>query len=156
MKKYNVESFNLDHTKVEAPFIRLAGTVDGANGDVVHKYDLRFKQPNKAFLKMPVMHTLEHLMAENLRNHYPNVVDLSPMGCQTGFYLTVFNDSDSKNIGEALEKTLNDVLAADEVPAANEIQCGFAKSHDLEGAKKAAEEMLSGKESWYQIFKDEQ
>ena len=24
-KKYNVESFNLDHTKVTAPFVRLAG-----------------------------------------------------------------------------------------------------------------------------------
>ncbi|MXF44962.1 S-ribosylhomocysteine lyase, partial [Escherichia coli] len=26
MTKMNVESFNLDHTKVVAPFIRLAGT----------------------------------------------------------------------------------------------------------------------------------
>ena len=27
MTKMNVESFNLDHTKVVAPFIRLAGTM---------------------------------------------------------------------------------------------------------------------------------
>ncbi|CAD2079440.1 S-ribosylhomocysteine lyase [Phocicoccus schoeneichii] len=152
MKKYNVESFNLDHTKVEAPFIRLAGTVDGANGDKVHKYDLRFKQPNKTFLKMPVMHTLEHLMAENMRNHYENVIDLSPMGCQTGFYLTVFNDDNSENIAEALEKTLHDVLEATEIPAQNEVQCGFAKSHDLDGAKNTAQEMLDGKDAWHQIF----
>ena len=47
MTKMNVESFNLDHTKVVAPFIRLAGTMEGLNGDVIHKYDIRFKQPNK-------------------------------------------------------------------------------------------------------------
>lgn len=29
MTKMNVESFNLDHTKVVAPFIRLAGTMEG-------------------------------------------------------------------------------------------------------------------------------
>ena len=28
MTKMNVESFNLDHTKVVAPFIRLAGTME--------------------------------------------------------------------------------------------------------------------------------
>ena len=29
MTKMNVESFNLDHTKVVAPYIRLAGTMEG-------------------------------------------------------------------------------------------------------------------------------
>ncbi len=40
MTKMNVESFNLDHTKVVAPFIRLAGTTEGLNGDVIHKLTL--------------------------------------------------------------------------------------------------------------------
>lgn len=35
MTKMNVESFNLDHTKVVAPYIRLAGTMEGINGDVI-------------------------------------------------------------------------------------------------------------------------
>ena len=35
--------------------------------------------------EMPGLHSLEHLMAENIRNHTDKVVDLSPMGCQTGF-----------------------------------------------------------------------
>ncbi|WP_141744039.1 S-ribosylhomocysteine lyase, partial [Staphylococcus hominis] len=80
MTKMNVESFNLDHTKVVAPYIRLAGTMEGINGDVIKKYDLRFKQPNKAHMDMPALHSLEHLMAENIRNHSDKVVDLSPMG----------------------------------------------------------------------------
>ncbi|HLU22118.1 MAG TPA: S-ribosylhomocysteine lyase, partial [Bacillaceae bacterium] len=32
-KQMNVESFNLDHTKVKAPYIRLAGVKVGNNGD---------------------------------------------------------------------------------------------------------------------------
>ena len=35
MTKMNVESFNLDHTKVVAPYIRLAGTMEGIIGDVI-------------------------------------------------------------------------------------------------------------------------
>ena len=59
MTKMNVESFNLDHTKVVAPFVRLAGTMEGLNGDVIKKYDIRFKQPNKEHMEMPGLHSLE-------------------------------------------------------------------------------------------------
>ena len=102
-QKMNVESFNLDHTKVKAPYIRLAGVTEGENGDVIHKYDLRFKQPNQAHMEMPALHSLEHLMAELIRNHHNSVVDLSPMGCQTGFYLTVINHDDFDEILETVE-----------------------------------------------------
>ncbi|RSD28804.1 S-ribosylhomocysteine lyase [Mesobacillus subterraneus] len=152
VKKMNVESFNLDHTKVVAPYVRLAGTTKGANGDVIHKYDLRFCQPNQEHMEMPGLHSLEHLMAENIRNHHDTVVDISPMGCQTGFYLSVINHDDYDNILEVLEETLNDVLAADEVPACNEIQCGWAASHSLEGAKEIAAKMLEKKDEWRQVF----
>jgi S-ribosylhomocysteine lyase len=152
VKKMNVESFNLDHTKVAAPYIRLAGTTQGANGDVIHKYDIRFCQPNKEHMEMPGLHSLEHLMAENIRNHHGSVVDISPMGCQTGFYLSVINHDDYDNILEVLEKTLKDVLEADEVPACNEIQCGWAASHSLEGAKEIAATMLAKKDEWRQVF----
>ena len=47
-KKYNVDSFNLDHTKVTAPFVRLASEKTGRKGDIVSKYDVRFCQPNNA------------------------------------------------------------------------------------------------------------
>lgn len=152
MKKMNVESFNLDHTKVAAPYIRLAGTVKGQNGDEIYKYDIRFKQPNKEHMKMPGLHSLEHLMAENIRNHLDKVVDLSPMGCQTGFYLSVINHTDYDEILSVIENTLKDVLEADEVPACNEVQCGWAASHSLEGAKEIASEMLKHRNAWEQVF----
>ena len=152
VKTMNVESFNLDHTKVKAPYIRLAGTIKGANGDVIRKYDLRFKQPNKAHMEMPALHSLEHLMAELIRNHHDNIVDLGPMGCQTGFYLTVLNDDSYDGILDTVEKTLQDVLEAEEVPACNEVQCGWAASHSLEGAKELAKEMLAKKDEWNSVF----
>ncbi|QYA39887.1 S-ribosylhomocysteine lyase [Macrococcoides caseolyticum] len=154
-KKMNVESFNLDHTIVDAPFVRLAGIKEGINGDVIHKYDIRFKQPNKEHMEMPALHSLEHLMAENIRNHTDKVVDISPMGCQTGFYVSLINHDNYEDVLVILEKTLNDVLAADEVPACNEVQCGWAASHSLEGAKAIAQEMLSKKDSWHVIYQPE-
>lgn len=151
-KKMNVESFNLDHTKVKAPFVRLAGVKEGINGDVIRKYDIRFCQPNKEHLEMPAIHSLEHMMAEFSRNHSDRIVDISPMGCQTGYYMALINHDDYEDVLDILEKTLNDVLTADEVPACNEVQCGWAASHSLEGAKKAAKEMLEKRAEWTTVF----
>ena len=152
MEKTNVESFDLDHTKVAAPYVRLAGKKEGKHGDVVVKYDIRFKQPNKEHMEMPALHSLEHLMADRIRNHCEHVVDLSPMGCQTGFYLSVINHDDYDDILAVLEKTLTDVLAADAVPACNEVQCGWAASHSLEGAKQLAQQFLAKRDEWQIVF----
>ncbi|MBC2135505.1 S-ribosylhomocysteine lyase [Listeria innocua] len=152
VEKMNVESFNLDHTKVKAPFVRLAGTKVGVHGDEIYKYDVRFKQPNKEHMEMPALHSLEHLMAELARNHTDKLVDISPMGCQTGFYMSFINHNDYDDALEILATTLTDVLAADSVPACNEVQCGWAASHSLEGAKELAEEFLAKRSEWKNIF----
>lgn len=155
MTKMNVESFNLDHTIVDAPFVRLAGIKEGQNGDVIHKYDIRFKQPNKEHMEMPALHSLEHLMAENIRNHTDKVVDVSPMGCQTGFYASFINHDDYDDVLAILEATLKDVEQAIEVPACNEVQCGWAASHSLEGAQQLATEFLAERDNWKNIFKED-
>ncbi|MBF2620984.1 S-ribosylhomocysteine lyase [Listeria welshimeri] len=151
-EKMNVESFNLDHTKVKAPFVRLAGTKVGVHGDEIYKYDVRFKQPNKEHMDMPALHSLEHLMAELARNHTDKLVDISPMGCQTGFYVSFINHSDYDDALEILATTLTDVLAATEVPACNEVQCGWAASHSLEGAQALAAEFLAKRDEWKNVF----
>ncbi|SFL41579.1 S-ribosylhomocysteine lyase /quorum-sensing autoinducer 2 (AI-2) synthesis protein LuxS [Gracilibacillus orientalis] len=151
-KKMNVESFNLDHTKVKAPYVRLVGVTTGGNGDKVYKYDIRFCQPNKDHMDMAGLHSIEHLMAENIRNHIDNVLDIGPMGCQTGFYFAILNNDNYDDVVEALEKTLQDVLEATEVPACNEVQCGWAANHSLEGAKDIARNMLAGKDEWHIVF----
>ncbi|WP_067840715.1 S-ribosylhomocysteine lyase [Amphibacillus sediminis] len=154
MNKMNVESFNLDHTKVVAPYIRLVGVTTGAKGDQVYKYDIRFCQPNQDHMEMPGLHSLEHLMAENIRNHLDHVLDIGPMGCQTGFYLSLLNNDSFEAVSDALEKTLNDVLNATEVPACNEVQCGWAANHSLSGAQKIAKQMLAKKSSWPNVFSE--
>jgi S-ribosylhomocysteine lyase len=152
MKKMNVESFNLDHTKVKAPYVRMVGVTAGEKGDKVYKYDIRFKQPNKEHMEMAGLHSLEHLMAENIRNHMEQVLDISPMGCQTGFYLSIINHDSYEEVLQVLESTLQDVMEADEVPACNEVQCGWASNHSLEGAKEIAREMLLKKNEWHEVF----
>ncbi|MER1985508.1 MAG: S-ribosylhomocysteine lyase [Solibacillus sp.] len=154
-EKTNVESFDLDHTKVIAPYVRLAGTKEGAKGDIVTKYDIRLKQPNNGHMEMPALHSLEHLMADRIRNHSDAVVDLSPMGCQTGFYVSFINYDDYEGILNILEKTVNDVLAATSVPACNEVQCGWAASHSLEGAQKLAQAFLEKRAEWHIVFGEE-
>lgn len=151
-KKMNVESFNLDHTKVKAPYIRLADVKTGEHGDTIHKYDMRICQPNQDHMDMPGLHSLEHLMAEMSRNHSDRVVDISPMGCQTGFYIAMLNFDDYDGVLDLVEGTLKDVLEADEVPACNEMQCGWAASHSLEGAKRIARGFLAKRDEWAEIF----
>ncbi|WP_146842550.1 S-ribosylhomocysteine lyase [Cellulomonas composti] len=151
----NVESFNLDHRSVAAPYVRLADTKTLPAGDVVEKYDVRFTQPNVAHLGMPTVHSLEHLFAEHSRNHSDRVIDFSPMGCQTGFYLTLAGTWAYDDVLDLVEATLRDVLTADEVPAANEIQCGWGANHTLTGAQDAAREFLAQRATWSQVTADQ-
>ena len=144
----NVESFNLDHRTVLAPYIRVADRKVLPAGDVLTKFDVRFTQPNVAHLEMPVVHSLEHLFAEHSRNHSGAVVDFSPMGCQTGFYLILSGEWTQEEVEELVAATLTDLLAATEVPAANEIQCGWGANHTLTGAQDAARAFLAERAQW--------
>lgn len=144
----NVESFNLDHRTVVAPYVRLADRKVLPAGDVLSKYDLRFAQPNVEHLEMPVVHSLEHLFAEHSRNHSDRVVDFSPMGCQTGFYLIVSGEWTDAEVQDLVAATLEDVTRAQAVPAANETQCGWGANHTLEGAQEAARRFLAARDEW--------
>ena len=147
----NVESFNLDHRTVQAPYVRLADRKVLPHGDVLVKYDIRFTQPNVAHLEMDTVHSLEHLFAEKSRNHSDRVVDFSPMGCQTGFYLILAGEWPYDEVLDLVEATLDDILVATEVPAANEVQCGWGAHHTLEGAQAAAREFLAHRAEWAQV-----
>ena len=150
--RMNVESFNLDHRAVAAPYLRIADRKVLPAGDVIVKYDVRFAQPNVAHLEMPTIHSLEHLFAEKSRNHSDRVIDFSPMGCQTGFYLILQGDHSYEEVEALVAASLGDVLEATEVPAANEVQCGWGANHTLEGAQQAAREFLARRDEWRQVF----
>ena len=137
-----VESFELDHRKVKAPYIRKCCLLNGPQGDFVTKFDIRFLQPNKEAFGTAAMHGLEHLLAYELRNNLEGIIDFSPMGCRTGFYLSIFGDREACDIKVAVENALNEVLKATEVPGANDIQCGNYRDLSLFGAKEYAKEAL--------------
>lgn len=149
--RMNVESFNLDHRTVVAPYIRLADKKVLPAGDVISKFDVRFAQPNRAHLEMPVVHSLEHMFAEHSRNHSDRVIDFSPMGCQTGFYLILQGEWTQEEVEELVASTLQDITTATEVPAANEVQCGWGANHTLTGAQEAATTFLAHRGEWSQV-----
>jgi S-ribosylhomocysteine lyase len=85
-----VASFDLDHTRVRAPYVRLAVSTPAPRGDIISKFDLRLVQPNQAEVPTAPLHTIEHLLAGYLRGALAEtgageIIDASPMGCRTGF-----------------------------------------------------------------------
>ncbi len=142
-RKMNVESFNLDHTAVAAPFIRLADRKELPHGDVLTKFDVRFTQPNVAHLEMDAVHSIEHSFAECVRDHSAHVIDFGPMGCQTGFYLIMSGDHAPEEIRDLVLATMSEMLELTEVPAANEVQCGWGAHHSLDAMREAVSAFVS-------------
>lgn len=138
----NVESFQLDHRRVRAPYVRRCCVMAGDHGDHVSKFDLRFLQPNVEAFGTAAMHGLEHLLAHELRQLLVGVIDISPMGCRTGFYLTLWGEREAAEVRDALVAALTRILEATEMPAANAIQCGNYRDLSLFGAKEYARDVL--------------
>ena len=88
-----LDSFKVDHTRMHAPAVRVAKTMTTPKGDTITVFDLRFCIPNKEILPEKGIHTLEHLFAGFMRDHLNGngveIIDISPMGCRTGFYMSL-------------------------------------------------------------------
>ena len=137
-----VESFKLDHNKVKAPYVRKCCVLDGAMGDKVSKFDLRFLQPNVEAFGTGAIHGLEHLLATYLREELNNIIDLSPMGCRTGFYLIMWGDVEPSIVKEGLEKALQKVINSKEMIASTAVECGNYRDLSLFGAQEYAKKAL--------------
>ena len=141
-----VASFDLDHTAVRAPYVRAAGRYRGERGDVVTKFDLRLVQPNVQEVPTASLHTIEHLLAGYLRDALPGVtlVDASPMGCRTGFYLTFLDDPAEEAVLVAAERALAAVRDHEgPIPGCSPERCGNWRDHSLPGARAWAAEVLA-------------
>lgn len=144
-----LDSFTVDHTRMEAPAVRVAKTMTTPKGDTITVFDLRFCVPNAEILSERGIHTLEHLFAGFMRDHLnqgeQEIIDISPMGCRTGFYMSLIGTPTERQVGEAWEASMKDVLAVEsqeQIPELNEYQCGTCEMHSLEQAKAIAEEIL--------------
>ena len=136
----------LDHSKVRAPYVRLAGRYQGAKGDEVRKFDLRLTQPNQAALPTDAIHTMEHLLAGYIRETLSadaQVIDASPMGCRTGFYLTVLGEASEDAVLQAFREALEAIASYNgAVPGDGELECGNYRDHSLSGARQWAQQAL--------------
>ena len=147
-----LDSFTVDHTIMPAPAVRKAKIMKTPCGDKITVFDLRFYVPNKDKMDGRGMHTLEHLFAGFMRNHLNSkkveIIDLSPMGCRTGFYMSVIGTPDEKRVAKAWKKSMEDVLKVKNkksIPELNVYQCGTYKMHSLKNAKKIASDILAHK-----------
>ena len=143
----------LDHRLLKAPHVKLRSLTIGPSGDVVYAVDLRINEPNKTFLSSTEMHSFEHFLLEGFIKYMPqHFISIGLMGCQTGFYLVLFNEGKAERICNVYETILNDVLKADKVPYANIEQCGNFKNHSLEMAQNLAQRVLDAKSNWRQVI----
>ena len=144
-----LDSFRVDHTKMNAPAVRVAKQMKSKKGDIITVLDLRFYKPNKAKMDGKGIHTLEHLFAGFIREHLNSknveIIDCSPMGCRTGFYMSVLGSPKEKAVAKAMIKSMKDVLKVKseaDIPELNVYQCGTYKMHSLKNAKKIAKDII--------------
>ena len=144
-----LESFTVDHTRMPAPAVRKAKTMRTPCGDTITVFDLRFCRPNKEMMSEKGIHTLEHLFAGFMRDHLNSddveVIDISPMGCRTGFYMSVIGEPDETRVAKSWEASMKDVLnvkSESDIPELNIYQCGSCKMHSLKEAKEIAKSVL--------------
>jgi len=144
-----LDSFCVDHTKMIAPAVRVAKKMSSPSGDAISVFDLRFVVPNKETLSPRGIHTLEHLFAGFMRDHLNSkkveIIDISPMGCRTGFYMSLLGTPRAKSVAKAWEASMRDVLSVKskkDIPELNIYQCGTYKMHSLKDAQKIAQKVL--------------
>ena len=144
-----LDSFTVDHTRMQVPAVRIAKNMKTPKGDAITVFDLRFCKPNQVMLPEKGMHTLEHLFAGFMRQHLNNdkveIIDISPMGCRTGFYMSVIGQPSEEDIISAWYKSMADVVKVsrqEDIPELNRFQCGSYQMHSLVEAKTIAQAVL--------------
>ena len=145
-----LDSFRVDHTRMHAPAVRVAKTMETPKGDTITVFDLRFCIPNEEILSEKGIHTLEHLFAGFMRDHLNGndveIIDISPMGCRTGFYMSLIGTPSEDRVADCWKAAMEDVLnvaAKEDIPELNEYQCGTYTMHSLEEAKEIAKNILA-------------
>lgn len=140
-----IASFCVDHDKLEKGMY-----ISRMDGDVV-TYDLRMCKPNHPpYLENAAIHTMEHLFATFARNsqYGGNIIYFGPMGCRTGFYFLTRGMSHEDAI--ALVQTIMAQIVSyqGQIPGVSSKECGNWLDHDLQGAKKMAEDYAKVMRDW--------
>ncbi|MGT2959128.1 S-ribosylhomocysteinase [Streptococcus bovimastitidis] len=141
-----VESFELDHTIVKAPYVRLISEEKGPKGDIITNFDIRLVQPNTNSIETAGLHTIEHLLAKLIRQRIDGMIDCSPFGCRTGFHLIMWGQPTANEIAKVIKSSLEEIaegISWEDVPGTTIESCGNYKDHSLFAAKEWAKLILS-------------
>ena len=144
-ERAEVESFQLDHTKVVAPYVRLIGCEHGPAGDVISNYDIRLAQPNETAIETGGLHTLEHMLATSSAPAACRYIDCSPFGCRTGSIWLLWGEHDTHEVACALKAALEDIAYRttwEDVPGTEPESCGNYRDHSLFSAQEWARRVL--------------
>ena len=133
-----ITSFTIDHMKLQPGLY--VSRKDKVGAETVTTFDLRLTSPNEEpVMNTAEIHTIEHLAATYLRNEpdwKEKVLYFGPMGCRTGFYLLVRNQS-PETVLAVVKSTLEKILAHEgEVFGATRKECGNYLDLDLSDAKR--------------------
>lgn len=144
-----LDSFCVDHVKMPAPAVRVAKKMHTPKGDAITVFDLRFCKPNQDILPERGIHTLEHLFAGFMREHLNaqdvEIIDISPMGCRTGFYMSLVGSPSEERVVNAWRDSMEDVLhvkSEKDIPELNIYQCGTCEMHSLQEAQQISKSVL--------------
>ena len=142
-----LDSFTVDHPRMEAPAVRVAKKMNTPHGDEITVFDLRFCVPNQEVMPERGIHTLEHLFAGFMRDHLNGngveIIDISPMGCRTGFYLLTrgLSHADAIRLVQDSFRFMK-VKDQNQIPELNVYQCGTYTMHSLEEAQEIARHII--------------
>jgi S-ribosylhomocysteine lyase len=140
----------VDHRVVLAPYLRVVEQrTEGTTR--LTQWDFRVTQPNVRRMSTTAAHSLEHCLGVFLREATPSILNVGPMGCLTGFYITTVGMDGFDSMADAIEQALHATTSIDSVPLANERQCGWARDHSAEAAARLASELLASRAKWHQV-----
>ena len=142
-----IASFTIDHIKLK-PGVYVSRK-DHVGAEVITTFDLRMTSPNdEPVMNTAEVHTIEHLGATFLRNHPDfgtKTVYFGPMGCRTGFYMSLIGTPDEQRVADAWKAAMEDVLKVqdqNQIPELNVYQCGTYQMHSLQEAQDIARSIL--------------
>ncbi len=147
-----IASFTVNHDRIAEGIY-----ISRIDGDIT-TYDMRMRKPNMGdYIDNLTIHSLEHMFATYVRNSEigSKVIYFGPMGCQTGFYLLVRDESDSKVLEIVKDVLLKIVNHKGEIFGNTREECGNYRNLNLEAAQIEAKRYLDVLNSKEVTFKYE-
>ena len=122
-----ITSFTIDHIRLQPGLY--VSRKDRVGDQTITTFDLRLTSPNEEpVMNTAEMHTIEHLAATFLRNHWQwkeRVIYFGPMGCRTGFYLLLAGDLTSREVLPLVTECFRFIRDfTGDVPGASAMDCG--------------------------------